>query len=710
MPGIDGVSDRFGNFWEPSQNTVFWKPILSILLGIRNMRIVVVGMLCLRVRASNVELQEASPHGSLQYFRGTSAIYRMALDAEAEAQRWRSNRTILPRRPYAKGCFQQPESACRRLAMDPVFVDAAKALVGEKDLFVMATNPVRKVPGDRQDLHVDLDVWAPECGGNNSVSVWLLLEHDPAARTPIVFVDGSEKTEALAQELRNSMGCRTAGGWYNLENKADDELRCQADAMTRVASERWPELGLEVARGPADAGVGVAWRGWTWHMTHDDGDRFAFLVQYGTEKCVRAVRRPRHWDIVRDTPHWRSDDWFAFVPVDPESVKIPSPFDQLIGVPPQKSTNGKHRKTTPASKARHHSQPHRKSNDLCRPTVDKSVDKLSRRAEPFQLAPRRPPWSPTSADENGWTDAVASPHLSLLTARVSRTSSGAVFQPPHVHRYLDEIRIVLEGSVTYGVGYTGECGYYAVYDALPGHVNFFPSRLSRTSLASNSTELVLYFAPKLGRPRTDASHSENFPSFGDPARRFLTQASMAGDRLRATHAAESSLCSNGTRPLPGTTVSSTVWSLIPVRPDQVKRAFLEERRHALKDIGYRHLRSKVVSYGAFFAATPSSHFYDTVVVPLTGAIRITTHGGRVLSLVTLGSFALVPAGLAHGFQADRDSSVDVLTIELAGDIEVYPNRGGGLKRGLDVTNITAAVGHHLNATTASLLDNASPLA
>mmetsp|Transcript_5668 Transcript_5668/g.14618 ORF Transcript_5668/g.14618 Transcript_5668/m.14618 type:complete len:201 (+) Transcript_5668:1343-1945(+) len=151
---------------------------------------------------------------------------------------------------------------------------------------------------------------------------------------------------------------------------------------------------------------------------------------------------------------------------------------------------------------------------------------------------------------------------------------------------------------------------------------------------------------------------------GQHARRLVTQAFMANDRLRHDHASESrSLFSNGTRPGAGQSYAATIWSLVSILPPTLPIETRESRLLALRDIGYRHLRSRVVSYGSSFTEPSSSHFYDIIVVALTGQFLLTSPKSPP-RLVEKWSYAIIPAGTQHGFECVGDGSVDVLTIEV----------------------------------------------
>lgn len=626
-----------------------------------------------------------TPEGSLLYFEASEKILEMVRLAEVEAENWRRNRTILARTPYSKGCFQVPGSVCQRLAFHDVMVGPAKALVGDKELFVISTNPVRKVPGDRQDLHVDLDLWAEECGGRNSVSVWVLLEREPGPSepkqasqglpSPVIFVDGSHKSNELVQNLRKEIGCRTSAGWYTVNMThmdprkrfmSEDDPRCRASAIIRLARKRWPHIKFHVRPGPVKPNSGVAWVGWTWHETHDDGHRFSFLAQYGTEECVRAVRRPRYFDI---KTNWRSNDWFNFLPVRPShSIRSPSPFDRLLGIPVGRDDD----KTVVAPR------------EKCLPIVDESVAAMAHAAKP-RLVRRNMPVMTVKPpvftvdnsrfDPSGWTKlawqkvVLASPHLSRLSAHIVHVRSRRPTQrAPYVHD-LDEIRIVLDGNVTYGVGFSGECGAYSVYDAQKGHVNFFPSLFARSMASTSSTELVIYFLPRRSETRLNYTVAKG-KGFGEGARIFLTGASMAGDSLRVTHSNNTSLFSDGTRPEPGRNASFLLWSLSKVSSssDRLTRESKEQRFHAMQELGYSHIRSKVHSYGYGTRHPKSSHFYDLILVPLNGAITLAVHGVRSSRTVGMWNFAVVPAFTKFSVYHRSGPlwrSIDVLFVEVA---------------------------------------------
>lgn len=640
-----------------------------------------------------------SKEGSLNFFRASDALTKLALDAETEAEDWRTNRTKLPRKPYPKGCWQQPNSACRRLATHPEFLAAAKTMTGDKDLFIVATNPVRKIIGDRQDLHTDLDLWAPECANNNSASVWVLLEFDSDSRSPVLFIDGSDKTGVMAQDIREEMGCRVQGGWYNIADRPDDAEECRAEKVLEVARAKFPEIDLKIVTGPIEPNVGVAWSGHSWHETMDDGNRLAALVQYGTEECARAVRRPRHWDVSRRLPPWRSDDWFAWMPAEKRNLlKTPTPFDTFtmgpLGGDERDKKDADDRKEElireeaeigAGSRRRIESSSGLKTvlemdTGKCMPSlVDPITDVykshvvpkniLRKRSVPFKASPEihRSGEDPREMAERSWQNSIASPHSHFFVAHVAQYQSNgeiSLVHENHVHTY-DELRIVLEGKVSYSVGYDGTCGMYSVFDAFPGQVNFFPSRLAHSVRSSeiNSAELVIHFAPK----SRDVTKSIDLTTdtLGHPSRRYLTVIGTVADKLRFVLRNEASFLTNGTKPDRGKTHVATLFSLVGQLARTLPEDLREDRIKALDDLGYQLLRSKIISFGASVTMPSSSHYYDVLVVALSDRAKLLgPKGGEVIILEKL-DYAIVPSGREFGIQAFESSSVDVLIIEFS---------------------------------------------
>mmetsp|Transcript_17792 Transcript_17792/g.46016 ORF Transcript_17792/g.46016 Transcript_17792/m.46016 type:complete len:612 (+) Transcript_17792:24-1859(+) len=529
-----------------------------------------------------------------------------------------------------KQCWLYSE-ACRQLGQNKALARQARELMGwSGPLYVRTVQIIPKARGTVHRLHTDLDMWAPECAGKQSATVWTLVSSDAdknrrlsASDTPLRMVSGSHKLHNVtADHFLANTGC-----WSEMLTWPGRQ--CSLDTIVTHARRVWPDAGLELlSKGPVRSGEGVAWLGHVWHATKDTFSRKTLLLQYGTEACVRAVRPPyAHFDVRK---RWRGPDRYPFFPVN----DLPSPQPLALSAPLDK-----------------YYLPGAAGAGECVFHVDEATGQRSARARAparlnrpkvvlrAEMADAKTSWeAPDGASRvRDWPGELRTASLDHLSARrrVWRARSKGV-RPPRA-AYVDEVCVMLRGSVQYAVSLERTCGpgNTSAFTADAGHVNWLPTGAYHTAAGNGveAQELCVTLMPR-GRKRARGRPTLNFVQI-----HALQTALLGGD---AVPASEKIPVSGGPALKLGGTLETPIWSV----------------SHAH---GYKHLRAWALSMGAGGSYTHAGR-HDLVVVPLGEGVLRVLEGAHAWRDLAVGDFAVLPEGAERSFKTEHGA--DAVFIEV----------------------------------------------
>jgi hypothetical protein len=601
-----------------------------------------------------------APGAVVQLFSASSVTKEFARQVESDHYEYLATADSHGlRKQNNKGCWRTSE-ACRKFGFNPQVVSAAQrvtkaAELGER-LFLVSVTAVRRVKGGRQYLHNDLDLFTPQCSTRGSATVWVLAETDvdPLPRPPISVISGTHAiVNQTAQELRATGDCDIDTGFHGKGNRPLQNWKCRLAGVASELQRLHPQLSTQLIEGPRSVNGtnGMVWLGGTWHQVDDEAGRLALMAHYGTEACVRSLRVPRSDDFFN--PSWRGTDWVPFIAVPQRPVsgasarmlttKQPDMLDPLLN-PQQEDKLGR-------------DGMRRSGGGRCsHPFLFQATSTLQVQGRVHAVHPSDfpPVDAPTRVFNDGlvasyvYKEALASPHIEYLGAIWSRKSVGPnMAHLPH-SEITDEIDVLLDGHVTYAASYNGSCGTFNVMDGQTGTVAFFPSGISHTARARDtstgkhpvapppSLELLLKIQPR-GRARRIVSPSP---------RRLATEAAWNMDVLLTEKGANSATATGGTRPTPRVHTEHALFHGEPA-----------------DGLGYSHLVGKVTSFGPWLKEEPRAEPFDIIVVPLSGAAITIQSVAGTLRIEPTG-LALVPAGTKYAFMTES-TPVDVLTVEIA---------------------------------------------
>lgn len=603
----------------------------------------------------------------------------------------------LPRMVEAKQCWIWSK-ACRELALHPELASHARSLLGHsRPLFVKSTQVVSKREGDCQRMHTDLDMLADECGGDNSVSVWVLVETeaDPLPASPLQVLLGSASLPGnpTAEQLFTERGCKLSGGWVRCKKLDAHESTCGLQSAVDAAAARWPRAGLRLADGPTRLWGGIAWRGLAWHATRDLAARTAVLVQYGTEECVRAVRVPKASFNLSSPGRWYEPSRYSFLPL-PDAAGVVKPLRQPVWWDPYflpLRARADHRQPAATGSGSDAGLADAKQDWYSLPTQIVSVHGAAGSCKPI-YGPNylRPPLADATAESSvhgvllGTRDQFSSraswrgggcssyfwqagktfrtPHLAVFVAQLQVWARGG--KPAHsAHsESTDELCVLLSGDVHYVLSLDGTCGRFSAHVGERGQLLFMPTGLFHTaapSPAGDAEELCFKFAPHSRAaslaPRSQSaarlvSERAAVPSW----RREVSAAVMAADA--ATVSGRHALF--GAELADGANASIELWKFR--RP---------------RTLGYRLLEAHVFFLGARARKAEQMHISADVLIVLLRGVLIITSGAHAIAssntptspvsrLERQGDFAIVPEGTHYTLSTELHSAAALL-VQLA---------------------------------------------
>ncbi|KAJ1625675.1 hypothetical protein T492DRAFT_1147255 [Pavlovales sp. CCMP2436] len=593
------------------------------------------------------------------------AVFRMGkpLDASVLAaasrdyarwQRSRADKSL--REQYLRGAWIR-SAAWRSIATYPELLGAAYNLhravaaahgTDESPLYLVGVWQIRKRAGGRQRLHADNEFGgnaAGVCAGAGAVSVWFLTETEtPLERSPITLVGNSSKLRVNIDELLSELDCWSPSTW-NIKQPA--HARCLLNTLLSVVNERWPGHGLTAVEGPR-LGQGVAFHGHVWHETADNSTRTAIILQYASAECAMAMRMLRAYDARMPAERYQAPDHLPYW----------GPLSNPAAVPLEPSLSRGSAGTARAERCGDESGTKASAHGSTAINASSGVYRMGGAQKG-----RRSPDGAVSTYH--WKHTVSTTHIGLITAQRVFYHAGAraLASTPHVATS-DTVCVVIRGRLTYAVSTTGVCGSYDVFDGLPGTVNFLFSRVFHSAvgdtraapLAENAEELCFQLWPAGSTPR-HRPLTDNTPQH------------------RATRGADA-IYHPGALPTARTAPVARGDELAPGRLVEAKIVELDGG-HEAAALGYKHLKIKVVSFGAGAAYYEHRGYaYDLLIVPIAGDIGFQLNGGREERLGP-GAFAIVPAGARHGFRdragnattpggrAQRRGGTDVLMVEIA---------------------------------------------
>lgn len=440
--------------------------------------------------------------------------------------------------------------------------------------------------------------------------------------------------------------------------------RCDLDLVYAEAKRRYPELDLRLVDGPTVPLDGIAWLGQTWHQTDDDIPRETLLVQFATEQCVRAIREPRPtFDLRMSDGRWIGGDWMNFIPVVGNASKVARlNFDHLLnpnlGVSPGRACGVAERAAA--------------DEDGSRPLVDTAGNDRVVIGAPGSFVPADPAWGgggpATGIDVRHFAPVIRTRNMRGLTVRREVYAPDAPLPGPPVSKPADEICVVLNGTVTYAMAMSAECGRSQVVDTYKGHVHLWLSRVLHVGAGSRKeagTSLCFELLPNSPR----SLHERRLSAGSVPRLRApLPHAWVAhktlnsGDAMLAVREAwrESALVSHDTRPKPGVVLHAVIHRF---------------RLGTLARLGYNMLAAAVYSFGPGASASPvhltsrlSKRFVvsngtDLILAPIHGRLLLTDSlAGQ--SVLEPQGFAVIPAGATRRmlFSTDSGSRADVLIV------------------------------------------------
>jgi hypothetical protein len=580
-------------------------------------------------------------------------------------------------------------AACRALALHPAFAAQARSVLGAGvPLYVKTTQIIAKDAGAWQPMHTDLDMWAEECRGAGSATVWALVRvgQDPLPRAAITVIEGSQRTNVSFDHWISERDCWTPRTW-RLRGQGPLEMapHCTDEELVRKAQATWPAAGLRYVDGPVHLWDGLVWRGSTWHETHDDASRTAVLIQYGTEACMRALRAPQNFPF-DPRIRWRGPDRYPFLavpelsPAQAASVVRAAAGWRSAGIaggdvaPFQRAhwwdtymlpyTEGRQRLFWPDERG---AIPPANWHDACAhqlapvslrvPRTDATVRTGVLRATLADFSPEGSPDRTLGGiDVHHWKHVQRTPHLALISAQLMRGRRGGAPEIPARAQPTDELCVVLEGKLDYVLGLRGQCGLFSAFVAERGHIGLIPAGLYHARGPSNESdarELCVRFAPRSRDPHfAQSSALERLPALSHN-KQWLTAvaaASLAASKLPAQGRA---LAADGTGAPAGESFETLLWHF---------------ENKAGDALGYRQLVGYVVSMGAGARQRVDSSALDVLIVPLHGTTRVRADSAAAGALIlTPGEFAVVPVGASgRGIALAANSGpADCLVVKVA---------------------------------------------